>query len=48
MGQPLSLLVCMHVSNYKAAFSPTHLAFLKLGTHRPLLNFKLLDENNNC
>ena len=44
-GQPSSLLVCMHVSNYKATFSPMHLVFLKLGTCRPHLDFKILDEN---
>ena len=32
-GQPSSLLACMHVSNYKATFSPMHLKFLELGTH---------------
>ena len=46
-GQPSSLLVCMHVSNYKATFSPMHLVFLKLGTCRPHLDFKILDENIN-
>ena len=46
-GQPSSLLVCMHVSNYKATFSPMHLVFLELDTHRPHLNFKILDENNS-
>ena len=46
-GQPSSLLVCMHVSNYKATFSPMHLVFLELDTHRPHLDFKILDENNN-
>ena len=46
-GQPSSLLVCMHVSNYKATFSPMHLVFLELDTHRPYLDFKILDENNN-
>ena len=48
-GQPSSLLTCMHVSNYKATFSlfPMHLVFLELDTHRPQLDFKILDENNN-
>ena len=47
-GQPSNLLVYMHVSNYNATFSPMHLVFLELeGTHRPHLNFKILDENNN-
>ena len=46
-GQPSSLLTCMHVSNFKATFSLMHLVFLKLGTHRPHLDFKILDENNN-
>ena len=43
-GQPSSLLACMHVSNYKATFSPMHLVFLELDTHRPHLDFKILDE----
>ena len=46
-GQPSSLLVCMHVSNYKATFSPMHLVFLELDTHRPQIDFKILDENSN-
>ena len=46
-GQPSSLLTCMQVSNYKATFSPVHLVFLELDTHRPHLDFKILDENNN-
>ena len=46
-GQPSSLLASMHVSNYKATFSPMHLVFLELDTHRPHLDFKILDENNN-
>ena len=46
-GQPSSLLARMHVSNYKATFSPMHLVFLVLDTHRPHLDFKILDENNN-
>ena len=46
-GKPLSLLACMHVSNYKTIFSPIHLVFLGLDTHRPHLDFKVLDENNH-
>ena len=46
-GQPSSLLASMHVSNYKATFSPMHLVFLELDTHRHHLDFKILDENNN-
>ena len=46
-GQPSSLLASMHVSNYKATFSPMNLVFLELDTHRPHLDFKILDENNN-
>ena len=46
-GQPSSLLASMHVSNYKATFSPTHLVFLELDTHWNHLDFKILDENNN-
>ena len=46
-GQPSSLLASMHVSNYKATFSPIHLVFLELDTHRHHLDFKILDENNN-
>ena len=45
--QPSSLLAPMHVSNYKAIFSPIHFVFLELDTHRPHLDFKILDENNN-
>ena len=37
----------MHVSNYKATFSPMHLVFLELDTHRPQIDFKILDENSN-
>ena len=44
-GQPSILLVSMHVSNYKATFSPIHLVFLELDIHRPYLDFKILDEN---
>ena len=46
-GQPSSLLASMHVSNYKATFSPTHLVFLELDIYRNHLDFKILDENNN-
>ena len=46
-GQPSSLLASMQVSNYKGTFSPMHLVFLELHTHRPHLDFKILDENNN-
>ena len=47
-GQPSSLLTSMHVSNYNATFSPAHLVFLELeDIHRPHLDFKILDENNN-
>ena len=46
-GQPSCLLACMHVSNYKAIFSPIHLVFLELGIDQPHLDFKILDENNN-
>ena len=37
----------MHVSNYKATFSPIHLISLELDTDRLHLDFKILDENNN-
>ena len=46
-GQPSNSLACMHLSNYKASFSPMHLVFLELGTLRLHLDFKILDENNN-
>ena len=46
-GQPSILLASMHVSNYKATFSPMHLVFLELDTHRHHLDFKILNENNN-
>ena len=46
-GQTSSLIACMHVSNFKASFSPKHLVFLGLNTGHCFLNFKLLDENNN-
>ena len=45
-GQPSSLLASMHVSNYKATFSPIHLVFLELDIDQPHLDFKILDENN--
>ena len=41
------LLVSIHVSNYKATFSPVRLLLLKLNIHQPHINFKILDENNN-
>ena len=41
-GQSSSLLACMHVSNYKATFSPMHLVFLELDMHRPHLDFKTI------
>ena len=44
--QPSSLLACIQVSDYDATFSPMHLAFLELGTHRHHLDFKIIDENN--
>ena len=37
----------MHLSNYKATFSPIHLVFLELDIDQPHLDFKILDENNN-
>ena len=46
-GQPSSLLAPIHVSNYKATYSPVHLVFLELETDWPHLDFKILDENNN-
>ena len=46
-GQPSNLMVCVHVSDYEAAFSPKHLVFLELDTGYYHLDFKLLDENNN-
>ena len=45
--QPSRLLASMHVSNYKATFSPIHLVFLELDIHQTHLDFKILDENNN-
>ena len=46
-GQPSSLLARIHVSNYKAIFSPIHLVLLELEIDQPHLDFKILDENNN-
>ena len=46
-GQPSSLLASMHVSDYNATFSPAHLIFLELDTHRNHLDFTILDENND-
>ena len=46
-GQPSSLLARIHVSNYRATFSPIHLVFLELDIDQPHLDFKILDENNN-
>ena len=46
-GKPSGLLARMHVSNYKATFSPIHLVFLELDIDQPHLDFKILDENNN-
>ena len=42
-GQPSSLLSRMHVSNYKATFSPVHLVFLELEDIHQHLDFKILD-----
>ena len=36
-GQPSSLLISMHVSNYKATFSPIHVVFLELDIDQPHL-----------
>ena len=46
-GQSSSFLADMHVSNYKAFFSPIHLVFLELDIHQSHLDFKILDEKNN-
>ena len=46
-GQPSSMLACMHIPNYKKTFSLMHLVFLEVDRHRPDLDFKILDENNN-
>ena len=41
-------LASMHIFNYNASFSPVHLVFLELeDMHKPHLDFKILDENNN-
>ena len=45
-GYPSIFLACVHVSDYKAAFSPIHLSFLELDKYKPHLDFKILDENN--
>ena len=45
--QPSTLLACMQVSDYEVTFSPVHLVFLELDTHRNHLDFKILDEKNN-
>ena len=45
--QSSNLCVSMYVFNYKATFSPMHLVFLELDTHRPHLDFKILDEKYN-
>ena len=37
----------MHVSNFKATFSPIQLVFLELDIDQPHLDFKIIDENNN-
>ena len=37
----------MHVSNYKATFSPVDLVFLETDTDRSHLDFKILAENDN-
>ena len=37
----------MHVSNYKATFSPIYLVFLELDIDQPHLHFKILDESKN-
>ena len=46
-GQPSGLLACMQVSDYNTTFSPIHLMFLELDTHRYDLDFKILDKNNS-
>ena len=46
-GQPSSLLASIRVSNYKTTLSPMHLVFLELDTHRPHLDFKILNKKNN-
>ena len=46
-GQPSSLLVSMHLSDYKSTFFPKHLVFLELDMHRQHLDFKIPDEKKN-
>ena len=46
-GQPSSLLVSMHLSDYKSTFFPMHLVFLELDMHRQHLDFKIPDEKKN-
>ena len=46
-SQPSSLLASIHVSNYKATFSPIHLVFLELCIDQLHLDFKILDENSS-
>ena len=46
-GKPSRLLAHIHVSNYKATFSPIHLDFSELEIHQPHLDFKMLYEKNN-
>ena len=46
-GQPSRLLAPMQVSDYDTTFSPMHLVFLELDTHRHHLDFKILDEHKN-
>ena len=38
----------MHVSNYKATFSPVHLISLELDARWQHLDFKILDENSDA
>ena len=37
----------MHVSNYKATFSPVHLVYLEIDIHQPHLDFKTIYGKNN-
>ena len=46
-GQPSSLLTSMHVLNYNASFSPTHLIFSELEDIHQHLDFNILYENDN-
>ena len=41
--QSSSLLVSMHVFNYKATVFPIHLVFSELDIHQPHLDFKIFD-----